>query len=36
MKMENSITTDYAGTVKQILVSEGETVPTDAVLIEIE
>lgn len=36
MKMENSITTDYAGTVKQILVREGETVPTDAVLIEIE
>lgn len=36
MKMENSITTDYAGTVKQILVHEGETVPTDAVLVEIE
>ena len=36
MKMENSITTDYAGTVKQILVAEGQTVATDAVLMEIE
>ena len=36
MKMENSITTDYAGTVKQILVEPGETVATDAVLVEIE
>ncbi|MDE6778036.1 MAG: carboxylase, partial [Alistipes sp.] len=36
MKMENSITTDYAGTVKQILVSEGENVQTDAILIEVE
>ena len=36
MKMENSITIDYAGTVKQILVAEGQTVATDAVLMEIE
>ena len=36
MKMENSITTDYAGVVKQILVEPGEIVPTDAVLIEVE
>ena len=36
MKMENSITTDYAGTVKQILVEPGETVATDAVLVENE
>ena len=36
MKMENSITTDYAGTVKRILVGPGQTVPTDAVLVEIE
>lgn len=35
MKMENSVTTDYAGTVKQILVAAGDTVPTDAVLMEI-
>ena len=36
MKMENSISSDYAGTVKQVLVSEGENVATDAQLIEIE
>lgn len=36
MKMENSITTDYAGTVKQLLVEPGDTVATDAVLMEIE
>ena len=36
MKMENSITTDYAGTVKQIFVQPGETVATDAMLIEVE
>ena len=35
MKMENSITTDYAGFVKQILVSEGDTVAADAILIEV-
>ena len=36
MKMENVITSDYAGTVKQILVETGENVPTDAPLIEVE
>ena len=36
MKMENDITTDYAGTVKQILVAEGEAVAADAKLIEIQ
>ena len=35
MKMENSVTTDYAGTVKQVLVQPGENVATDAVLAEI-
>ena len=35
MKMENSITTDYAGTVQQILVAEGDNVQTDAVLMII-
>ncbi|MBR5853490.1 MAG: hypothetical protein IKY74_04730 [Alistipes sp.] len=35
MKMENSITTDHAGFVKQILVAEGDTVAADAILIEI-
>ncbi len=33
MKMENSITTDYSGTVQQILVGEGDTVQSDATLI---
>ncbi len=36
MKMENSITSDYAGTVKRILVESGDIVPTDAPLIELE
>ncbi|MEG0808260.1 MAG: biotin/lipoyl-containing protein, partial [Alistipes sp.] len=36
MKMENSVTSDYAGKVKQILAQSGETVATDAVLLEIE
>jgi pyruvate carboxylase subunit B len=36
MKMENSITTDYAGTVKQILTAVGCNVATDAALIEVE
>ena len=36
MKMENVITSDYAGKVKQILVETGENVPTDAPLIEVE
>jgi pyruvate/oxaloacetate carboxyltransferase len=35
MKMENSITTDYAGTVQQILVGEGDTVQSDATLMII-
>ncbi len=35
MKMENAVTTDYAGTVKQILVQPGDNVATDAVLVEI-
>ncbi len=36
MKMENSINSEYTGTVKQVLVAEGENVATDAQLIEIE
>ena len=36
MKMENSITTDYAGKVKQIFYKEGDAVPSDAHLIELE
>jgi len=36
MKMENTIATHYAGTVKRIFVKTGDVVPTDAVLIEIE
>ncbi len=36
MKMEKTIATHYAGTVKRIFVKTGEVVPTDAVLIEIE
>ncbi len=36
MKMENSVTTDYSGTVKQILAQSGETVATDAIIMEIE
>ena len=35
MKMENSIATDYAGTVKRLLVKEGTTVAADAPMIEI-
>ena len=35
MKMENPVTTDYAGTVKQILAHPGDNVATDAVLVEI-
>lgn len=35
MKMENSITSDYAGVVKQILVAVGDNVQTDAVIVEI-
>ncbi len=36
MKMENSIATDYAGTVKRLLVKEGSTVAADAPIIEIQ
>lgn len=36
MKMENSIASDYAGTVKRLLVKEGTTVQADAPIIEIE
>jgi biotin carboxyl carrier protein len=35
MKMENSITSDAAGYVKQILVVPGENVSTDAILLEL-
>ena len=35
MKMENNISTDYSGVVKQIFVKEGDTVAANAVLIEI-
>lgn len=36
MKMENSILSDYPGTIKQILVSEGDAVAADAPLFELE
>lgn len=36
MKMENSIASDYAGTVKRLLVSEGSNVAADAPMIEVE
>ena len=36
MKMENSITSNYHGTVKQILVSSGDAVAANAALVEIE
>ncbi len=36
MKMENNITSDYAGKVKRILVQEGKSVSAGAKLIEIE
>ncbi len=35
MKMENSITTDYAGEVKEIFVEPGDTVPTDGPMIDV-
>ena len=35
MKMENSITSDFSGTVQQISVAEGDNVATDAVLMII-
>ncbi|MBQ7964298.1 MAG: biotin/lipoyl-binding protein, partial [Alistipes sp.] len=36
MKMENSMTTDYEGTVKQILVEVGQAVPAGTILAEVE
>ncbi|MEG2366168.1 MAG: biotin/lipoyl-containing protein [Alistipes sp.] len=36
MKMENAVTSNYKGTVKQIFVKDGDTVATDAPLMEIE
>ena len=36
MKMENNITTDYAGTVKQVIAEVGEAVPANAILAEVE
>ena len=36
MKMENSITSNYHGTVKQIFVSSGDAVAANAALVEIE
>ena len=36
MKMENSITSDYNGVVKQILVAVGDAVPANAVMVEVE
>ncbi len=35
MKMENSITTEFSGEVKAIFVQPGDTVPTDAVLVDV-
>ena len=35
MKMENSITANQAGTIKQVLVAEGDTVAVDTPLVEI-
>lgn len=35
MKMENSIATDYAGTVKRLLVKEGTTVAADAPILSL-
>lgn len=36
MKMENSVTSDFKGKVKQLFVEAGDTVATDAPLMEIE
>lgn len=36
MKMENSITSDYAGTVKRVFAKEGTNVSSNAPLIEVE
>ena len=35
MKMENPITTEFSGEVKAIFVQPGDTVPTDAVLVDV-
>ncbi len=35
MKMENSIATEFSGEVKAIFVQPGDTVPTDAVLVDV-
>ncbi len=35
MKMENSITSDFTGYVKQVLVAVGDNVATDAIILEI-
>ena len=35
MKMENSITSDYSGTVLQVAVAEGENIASDAVIMII-
>ncbi len=36
MKMENSISTDYAGTVVEVLVAEGDNVQSDAPMVVIQ
>lgn len=36
MKMENNITSDYSGKVRQILVGVGEAVGDNAPMVEIE
>ena len=36
MKMENSVPTNYAGTVKQILVEVGDAVPVNQIICEVE
>ena len=36
MKMENNITSDYAGKVKRLFIKENAAVPADAPLVEIE
>jgi biotin carboxyl carrier protein len=35
MKMENDITTEYAGTVKAVLVAAGDQVDTGQALVEL-
>ncbi len=35
MKMENSIATEFSGEVKAVFVQPGDTVPTDAVLVDV-